>query len=450
MKQIKSQVLHLLLMLLITKSLSLHLNMIHRYSIYSPTYPGNLTALDRLLRISDQAKARAHYIDATLSQRPPSNSSTLSINAWSPIRATPFTYLYLADLTIGTPPPRKTLITYHFILDTGSPLTWVQSQPCKHCFPQVEPIFNPATDSTTWKPLPCTHPLCDKRRPGWHCQNNQCLYVINYVGGKKTSGILATDHFNFFSNQGGPEFSSLVFGCGNENINIKNPRYNGLLGLNTAEISLASQMGRRFSYCLSPFTSGTQPPNKLRFGNDASIPPGPNVINIPFVKLPITEHYYLPLIDISIAGKRLGFPPGTFAVKNDGNTLQGGFIIDSGTSVMMFMKNGPYNTIIDGFVDYFKTYNLKRAPPKGIFDVCYMRKEGFISYPTVTFHFENNKDLLVKGPVALMSSDEFCVAMAGMEMTNLFGAAQQVDYKFSFDLVNGVLSYVPTDCSRDG
>ena len=32
----------------------------------------------------------------------------------------------------------------------------------------------------------------------------------------------------------------------------------------------------------------------------------------------------------------------------------------------------------------------------------------------------------------------------------MFGAAQQVDHKFSFDLVNGVLSYVPIDCSRDG
>ena len=80
------------------------------------------------------------------------------------------------------------------------------------------------------------------------------------------------------------------------------------------------------------------------------------------------------------------------------------------------MKKGPYKTTTDGFVEYFKTYNLMRVPAQGRFDVCYMRKEGFSSYPTVTFHFENNKDSFVKGDhVALMTpkgSDSFCVAMA--------------------------------------
>ncbi|KAH7674388.1 Aspartic peptidase A1 family protein [Dioscorea alata] len=453
MKQIKSQVILLLLIIFITKSLSLHLNMIHRDSIHSPTYPGNLTAHDRLLRISHQAKARADYIEATLSY-PPSNSSTiLSINAWSPIRATSDDFLYITDLTFGTPPPPKPLTTYHLILDTGSRLTWLQSQPCKQCWPQDAPYFDPAKDSTTWKPLPCSHPFCELRLRGWSCENNQCIYLVKYGDGAKTSGVLATDRLGFSSNQGGPEFvNNLVFGCGHENLGFDPPKnFNGLVGLNSKPASLASQMGQRFSYCLSPFISDTQPPNKLRFGDDAIIH-DPNVKTISFVKVPNVGHYYLPLIDISIASKRLGFAPGTFVPKKVGKKYEGGFISDSGSSMMMFMKNGPYETIIDGFVNYFKPYKLKRVRQKD-FDVCYMRKEGFSSYPTMTFHFENGNDLLVEGEnVVFMhpESDYFCVTIAGTEKTNLFGAAQQADYKFSYDLAKGELSYVSADCSKDG
>ncbi|KAJ0965347.1 hypothetical protein J5N97_026485 [Dioscorea zingiberensis] len=448
MKHINSQLPHLLLtilLILITLSplSSLHLNIIHRDSIYSPSYPGNLSAEDRLQRIAKHAKARADFIDQTLQ---PLNLTPSIVRP--SVNATPQGY-YLVELTVGTPPPQKELKTYYLILDTGSKLTWLQCEPCITCWPQKTPVFDPRKDSTTFTPLPCNHPFCDRTRPGWDCVDNRCVYLAKY-GTRTSTGILATDRFGFSSATGGREFvNNLVFGCGRDNKNFSVPdTFNGILGLNTMQVSLAMQMGKRFSYCLSAFTSKTQPPNKLRFGDDAIIT-NPGVKSIPFIKVPEVGHYFVALADVSIAGKRIGFPPGTFRVIKDGSGWRGGFIIDSGNTMTRFMT-GPYETIIYAFGAYFDRFRLNKTVIPG-YDLCYLKPGRFNSFPTMTLHFEDGNDLVVRmeDVVFMMPGTKFCVGIGRMSWTSVFGAAQQVNHKLSFDLLNNKLSYVPADCSKD-
>jgi hypothetical protein len=42
------------------------------------------------------------------------------------------------ELAIGTPP-----VPFVALADTGSDLTWMQCQPCKLCFAQGTPVYDP-------------------------------------------------------------------------------------------------------------------------------------------------------------------------------------------------------------------------------------------------------------------------------------------------------------------
>ncbi|KAI3831657.1 hypothetical protein MKX03_021133 [Papaver bracteatum] len=69
-----------------------------------------------------------------------------SIRDYLPLTA--FRSGYMVSYEIGTP----RTVTYSFV-DTASYLTWLQCKPCKRCYKQGTPIFDP-TSSLTCSKLP--------------------------------------------------------------------------------------------------------------------------------------------------------------------------------------------------------------------------------------------------------------------------------------------------------
>jgi hypothetical protein len=57
-------------------------------------------------------------------------------------------------ISLGTPAQKSTVI-----VDTGSDLMWTQCLPCDSCYPQNDPLFNPAA-SSTYKLATCASALC--------------------------------------------------------------------------------------------------------------------------------------------------------------------------------------------------------------------------------------------------------------------------------------------------
>lgn len=62
---------------------------------------------------------------------------------------------YLMTLTLGSPPQ-----TFDVIVDTGSDLNWVQCLPCKVCYQQPGPKFDPSK-SSSFRKTSCADNLCN-------------------------------------------------------------------------------------------------------------------------------------------------------------------------------------------------------------------------------------------------------------------------------------------------
>ncbi|KAL0332628.1 UNVERIFIED_CONTAM: Aspartic proteinase nepenthesin-2 [Sesamum calycinum] len=162
------------------------------------------------------------------------------------------------DLSIGTPP-----LCYPAILDTGSDLTWTQCQPCRQCFDQPTPIFDPK-NSPTFSKVDCSSNFCTEL-PGSICNQGTCLYSYGYGDGSYTNGFLATETFTFED----VPVPNLVFGCGFDNEGNFNGS-TGLVGLGRGMLSLVSQLQEpKFSYCLPAFGDASAT-GKLLMGSQAN------------------------------------------------------------------------------------------------------------------------------------------------------------------------------------
>ncbi|KAH7865740.1 hypothetical protein Vadar_010595 [Vaccinium darrowii] len=90
------------------------------------------------------------------------------------------------------------------IVDTGSDLTWVQCQPCKLCYNQQDPLFNPNT-SPSYQSVTCNSTTCQSLQfstgnsglCGTENQPPTCDYSVSYGDGSYTRGDLAHDRIKF-------------------------------------------------------------------------------------------------------------------------------------------------------------------------------------------------------------------------------------------------------------
>ncbi|KAG4174046.1 hypothetical protein ERO13_A11G097100v2 [Gossypium hirsutum] len=343
---------------------------------------------------------------------------------------------YFTRLGVGTPPRYL-----YMVLDTGSDVVWVQCSPCKNCYSQSDPIFDP-TKSRSFSGIPCGSPLCRSLDSSGCNKRRMCLYQVSYGDGSVTFGDFSTETLTFRRTKVG----RVALGCGHDNEGLFVGAA-GLLGLGRGRLSFPTQAGRRFnrkfSYCLVD-RSASSKPSSMIFG-DAAIPR--TAVFTPLLTNPkLDTFYYVELLGISVGGTRVrGITPSLFKMDPAGN---GGVIIDSGTSVTRLTRPA-YIAMRDAF--RIRASNLKRAPDFSLFDTCFdLSGKTSVKVPTVVLHFRG-ADVSLPATNYLIpvdSSGTFCFAFAGtMSGLSIIGNIQQQSFRVAFDSAGSRIGFAPRGCA---
>ncbi|KAK8641703.1 hypothetical protein V6N13_011081 [Hibiscus sabdariffa] len=332
------------------------------------------------------------------------------------------------------------------IVDTGSDLTWVQCQPCKSCYDQKEPLFNPSA-SPSYRTVSCNSFECQSLAFATGntgiCGENPptCNYVVSYGDGSYTRGELAHDHLNL----GKTPVDNFAFGCGRNNKGLFGGA-SGLLGLGRSSISLVSQtsaiFGGFFSYCLPSTESGTS--GSLVFGGNSSVYNTSNPFSytrmIPNPKL--STFYFLNLTGVSVGGV-------TLQDSSFGKTTT---LIDSGT-IITRLPPTIYKALKAEFQKQFSGF--PSAPAFSILDTCYnLSAYQEVEVPTLKLQFEGNAEMNVDitGVFYLVKTDasQVCLALASLTFEDDIGIIanyQQRNQRVIYDTKGSKLGFAQESCS---
>ncbi|XP_061372855.1 aspartyl protease family protein 2 [Gastrolobium bilobum] len=343
---------------------------------------------------------------------------------------------YFTRLGVGTPAKYV-----YMILDTGSDIVWLQCAPCRKCYSQTDPVFDPAK-SRTFAGIPCGAPLC-RRLDSHGCNKKKlCQYQVSYGDGSFTFGDFSTETLTFRKTR----VKRVAFGCGHDNEGLFVGAA-GLLGLGRGGLSFPVQTGRRFnqkfSYCLVD-RSASAKPSSLIFGDSAV---SRTARFTPLLKNPkLDTFYYVELLGFSVGGAPVrGVSASLFRLDPAGN---GGVIVDSGTSVTRLTRPA-YIALRDAF--RVGASHLKRAPEFSLFDTCFdLSGLTTVKVPTVVLHFRN-ADVSLPATNYLIQVDpsgSFCFAFAGtMSGLSIIGNIQQQGFRVVFDLAGSRVGFAPNGCA---
>jgi len=406
------------------------IDLIHRDSPLSPFYNPSLTPSQRIINAALRSSSRLNRVANFLDQNNKLPQSVLIPDKGE----------YLMRFYIGTPPIARLAVA-----DTGSDLIWVQCSPCARCFPQNTPLFEPLKSSTftpsTCVSQPCTllptgQRLCGKR--------GECIYAYEYGDSSLSAGLLSMETLSFDSQGGGQTvaFPNSIFGCGlyNNFTAYSSDKVTGIVGLGAGPLSLVSQIGgqigRKFSYCLLPFSSTST--SKLKFGNEAVIT-GNGVVSTPMIIKPSLPHFYfLNLESVTIEKKTV--PTG----RTDGNV-----VIDSGTT-LTYLEQTFYNNFAASLQETLGVQLVQDIPSPLRF--CFPYRANFTS-PAIAFQFSGGATVSLKPKnlfVKLSDRNMLCLAIAPSPLTgiSIFGSFSQFDFQVEYDLEGKKVSFLPTDCSK--
>lgn len=343
---------------------------------------------------------------------------------------------YFTRLGVGTPPRNVFMV-----LDTGSDVVWLQCSPCRKCYSQTDPVFDPSK-SRSFAGISCGSPLC-RRLDSPRCNNKKnCLYQVSYGDGSFTLGEFSTETLTFRRTQ----VPGVALGCGHDNEGLFVGAA-GLLGLGRGKLSFPEQTGRRFglkfSYCLVDRSSSAKPSSVI-FG-DLAVPRTARFT--PLLSNPkLDTFYYVELLGISVGGARVrGISPSLFRLDPAGN---GGVIIDSGTSVTRLTRPA-YIALRNAF--RVGASHLKRAPEFSLFDTCFdLSGQKEVKVPTVVLHFRGS-DMSLPATNYLIpvdTSGSFCFAFAGtMGGLSIIGNIQQQGFRVVYDLAGSRVGFAPRGCA---
>ncbi|PSR89374.1 Aspartyl protease family protein [Actinidia chinensis var. chinensis] len=333
------------------------------------------------------------------------------------------------------------------IVDTGSDLTWVQCQPCKLCYNQQNPLFNPSK-SPSYKSVSCDSPTCQSLQfatgNSGICSGNSppiCNYFVSYGDSSYTRGDLSRDRLIL----GTTSVDDFVFGCGRNNRGLFGAT-SGLMGLGRSDLSLVSQtnslFGGVFSYCL-PSTDDLAS-GSLILGGDSSVYKNSSPISytrmIPNPQLSI--FYLANLTGISIGGVKLP------DLGNNGN----GILVDSGTVITRLLPS-VYRAVKDEFVKQFSGFPLVQG--FSILDTCF-NLTGYeeVNIPTLRLHFEGDAELNVDvtGIFYFVKTDasQVCLALASLSYEDeiaIIGNYQQRNIRVVYDTKESKLGFAKETCS---
>lgn len=349
-------------------------------------------------------------------------------------------------VTVGIGGRNSTLI-----VDTGSDLTWIQCRPCRLCYNQQEPIFDPSK-SSSFLSLSCNSPTCLALQPAAGssglCSNQNstsCDYQIDYGDGSYSRGDLGFERLNL----GKIAIENFIFGCGRNNKGLFGGA-SGLMGLARSELSLVSQtssvFGGIFSYCL-PTTevgaSGSLTMGGTDFSNFKNISP---ISYTRMVQNPqMSNFYFLNLTGISIGGVNLNVPR---LASNEGVLS----LIDSGT-VITRLAPSIYKAFKVEFEKQFSGYQT--TPGFSILNTCF-NLTGYeeVNIPTVKFYFEGNAEMTVdvEGVFYFVKSDasQICLAFASLayeDQTVIIGNYQQKNQRVIYNSKESKVGFAGEPCS---
>ncbi|KAL0725899.1 hypothetical protein Bca4012_040498 [Brassica carinata] len=332
------------------------------------------------------------------------------------------------------------------IVDTGSDLTWVQCQPCKSCYNQQGPLYDPSV-SSSYKTVFCNSSTCENlvaatSNPG-RCggsnglEKTTCDYVVSYGDGSYTRGDLGSESIQL----GDTKVENFVFGCGRSNKGLFGGA-SGLMGLGRSSVSLITQTMKTFngvfSYCLPSLEDGAS--GSLSFGdkNSTSV----SVYYTPLVQNPqLRSFYILNLTGASIGGVELESP-----------SFGRGIIIDSGT-VITRLPPSIYKAVKTEFLKQFTGF--PSVPGYSILDTCFnLTSYQDVSIPTIKMIFQGNAELEVDvtGVFYYVNPDAslVCLALASLSYENevgIIGNYQQKNQRVVYDTKQEKLGIARENCS---
>nr|XP_027102248.1 aspartic proteinase CDR1-like [Coffea arabica] len=418
-------------------------HLIHRDTPKSPLYNPSNSYFETLNKAFHRSFSRAEYFKKRISQ---SHSKSLS-DSFDGIQShiTSITGEYLIKVSIGTPP-----VDILAIADTGSDLTWTQCNPCRQCYEQSAPLFDPSKTSS-YRKLSCESLLCTEVGTQTCDSENNCGYRVSYGDHSYSIGDLSAETFTFESSSGGSvSIPKVVFGCGHENEGTFNESASGIVGLGGGSLSLIKQLsgsiGGRFSYCLVPKDSGSDASSKINFGTNAVVS-GPTAVSTPLIKKNPDTFYYLNLEGFSIGNTRIS-NKGFSKLHNISSTAveEGNIIIDSGTT-LTYVPQELYQDLESQLSKIIR--GTRVSDPLSIFGLCY-KSERNIEFPKLVAHFTNADIGLAPTSTFLeVSEGMICLTIVPSDELAIFGNLLQINYLIGYDLVNGKVSFLPADCTKN-
>ncbi|CAH8330253.1 unnamed protein product [Eruca vesicaria subsp. sativa] len=335
------------------------------------------------------------------------------------------------------------------IVDTGSDLTWVQCQPCKSCYNQQGPLYDPSV-SSSYKTVFCNSSTCQDlvRATGNSglcggingLEKTTCDYVVSYGDGSYTRGDLGSESIKL----GDMKVENFVFGCGRSNKGLFGGA-SGLMGLGRSAVSLVTQTMKTFngvfSYCLPSLEDGAS--GSLSFGDDSSVYKNSTSVSYtPLVQNPQLHSFYiLNLTGVSIGGVELA-----------SSSYGRGIIIDSGT-VITRLPPSIYKSVKTEFLKQFTGF--PSAPGYSILDTCFnLTSYENVSIPIIKMIFQGNAELEVDvtGVFYYVNPDAslVCLALASLSYENevgIIGNYQQKNQRVIYDTKQEKLGIAGENCS---
>ncbi|KAE9590515.1 hypothetical protein Lal_00023211 [Lupinus albus] len=404
----------------------LSVDLIHRNSPLSPFYNPSLNHSEYIINAAFHSIARAKsFIFIPPHQNKPDHTIVTESRGD-----------YLMQMFIGTP-PKKIIV----VADTGSDLTWVQCFPCKDCYFQNFPLFDPFK-SNTHHLIPCNTIPCDYLYIRSCGKAGECIYGEEYGDKSYTRGTLRTETVSFNNTYIGRiiKYPNVIFGCGYHNYGDYSPNAQGIVGLGGGPLSLIRQIGdkfgkRKFSYCFLPYKSKRT--SQIKFGVDTQKNRS-GLFTTPLVQKFPSTYYYVSLERISVNGK-------TFTPK--ANETEGNFIIDSGTTITQLKSDLFYKLKAFIIESLGEEHKPERYPPKP-FELCY--RDGVVEYfPSVSFYFADADYGLhfSEGNVFGRFGPFTCLWMLPTNIGHsILGNYQQVFFNVEYDLDKNTVSFAPSNC----
>ncbi|CAJ1958249.1 unnamed protein product [Sphenostylis stenocarpa] len=264
------------------------------------------------------------------------------------------------------------------VFDTGSDLSWVQCSPCKTCYPQDAPLFDP-TQSSTYVDVACDSQACTLIPQNQRdCTNSrQCIYLHQYGASSITIGKLGSDTISFGSTSmgQGATFPKSVFGV------------------------------------VSSTSTG-----KLKFGNHPTQAATNGVVSTPFMINPFLPSFYLLNLEgISIGQKKV----------LTGQT--GGNIIIDSVPILTHLEQRIYADFMSSVKEVFKVEAAEDAPTQ--FEFC-VRNPSNMKLPPFVLHF-TGADVVLNPNNLFIVVDNNMVCMTVVPTTgiSIFGNWAQVDFQ---------------------